>query len=152
MDPNVNNIPEGIVVFKNEPVVVPSPSQQKTKKPKHLKRKLAAATATGDAEKLATLEKEKAELAKIKVDAAASFKKKVRKLVIKMHGEETWNPDKYDQYIAGGVVGNRLLQKFKISLEQQQAFDAQIEVEKKKILKKRRRDESSDSDSSDSES
>ena len=148
-----NSIPDGIVVFANEPVVVPSGSlQQKAKKPKHLKRKLAVAVTEVE---LAELEKQREELAKIKDEAAASFKKKVRKLVLKMHGDEAWDPEKYDQLIAGGVVGSRLLKKLNITREQQKVFDAEVKVEKMKMItKKRRRDErnsDSESDSSDSD-
>jgi hypothetical protein len=125
------NVPEGIVLFGNEPIPVPTTGRP-TKKPKHLKRKLEVAEKTGDQQLLEELQSEANSLKEIKDDAAKKFKKTCRRLVIKLHGDDAWENCDFDELISSGCRGNKLLKKLHISHEEQQKFEEEGPKKRKK--------------------
>lgn len=117
-------IPEGLVVLKEKrriehPTVVPV----QIKKPKHLKRRVENAEKAGNKSLVQSLAKETEELIKIKEVAAKNFKKTCRKLVIKMYGDERWDPVKFDELLTAGIRGDKLLEILQISHEQQKDYE-----------------------------
>ena len=98
--------------------------EEKSKKPKHLKRKLQQAQESQDEEKLRELELERQHLQGIKDASAKLFKKTCKRLVKQLYGEEKFDESKFQEYIKAGYSKEKLLKKLGISEDEQKRFKA----------------------------